>query len=336
MKKVFLMILIMLLVTGGGGLVIKKYILPPPETVQIILAQPEKSLAMAPHYLALNQGFFEEHLARVSIKKYGEAAHKVLAQKQADIVVMELADFLYHRYLNQDLVAFLPVTAAEPSYIMAREQMADFEWTDMKGKSIIGDLPESNAGILLEAALRHQGLAPHRDVTVFYNIPPDLKAGAFKAQSSTFIQASEPVVSQLEATKTARLAASLASVKMPALVYVTNRQDIKKNPEKLQRFTSAIYKASLWMKDHHQELAAQLAPEFQDMDKSLLASASKRYHNQKIWPSSPLLDRNELERFSRMMLDSGELPQPVDCSAAIENKFAVQALKTVKYEPPKK
>lgn len=336
MRKTTFIILLFLVIAGIGGLGVKKLIPPKQETVKITLAQPEKSLAMVPHYLALKERFFQEYFAEVTVKDYSgdETPREALARGAADIIVMDLADFLYSKYLSADLVAFAVVTAGEPSFIMARDKTQGFSWHDMKDKSIIGNPPESTAGILLEAVLRGHKLAPYRDVTIFYNIPEDLKTGAFKAESSTYIQVSEPLASLLEAEGTAKVVGSLAGERIPALLYVTNSKNVRRHPEKLQRFTNGIYKASLWMKYHRQSLARDLAPVFTDIDRRLVTPALNRYLNENIWPENPLVDKEAVEKFSKMMLATGELPQPVDLSAALENKFAKHAMETVEYIPP--
>jgi len=334
-RKIFSTMLIIILLSAGG-LGIKKILTPKPETVKITLAQPEQSPGMIPHYLARKKNFFREQLAEVKIKTYpgDETPQEALARGEADIIVMGLADFLYSKCWNADLVAFAAVTAGEPSFIMAREEMPEFKWQDMKDKSIIGDPPESTAGVLLEAVLRKHEMAPYRNVTVFYNIPEDLKGGVFKAGSSTFLQASEPLVSRLESEGTARVVGSLASEKIPAMVYVTSGKKLARHPEKIQRFTNGIYKALLWMKYHGDIAGRDLAPEFKNMDRALMEGAVKRYLKAKIWPESPLVDKQSVKEFHDMMLNAGELPRSFACSQALNDKLVKRALETVEYIPP--
>lgn len=337
LKKKVIVFLLLVLFLGAGGLEIKKRLLTPePRAVKITVAQPGLSPDMIPHYLALKKGFFKEYLADVKIKTYSgkETPQETLARGKADIIIMELADFLYNRYRNADLVAFAALTAGEPAFIMARKNIPDFNWKDLKNKTIIGEPPESTAGILLETVLRRNELAPYRNVTVFYNIPDDLRKGAFKAECSTYLQASEPLVSSLELEGTARVIASLAGERIPALVYVTDSKHITKHPEKIQRFTNGIYKALLWMKYHSEVIAKDMAPEFKYIDPAIMNSAVDRYLREKIWPETPLVDEKSMQKFQNMMLAAGELPGTVECSGAVENKFARGALETVKYIPP--
>ncbi|MTI84975.1 MAG: ABC transporter substrate-binding protein [Firmicutes bacterium] len=334
-KKLLLVLLVVLcLITGIIG--IKKLLIPGKETLKVTLGQQEKSLAMTPHLLAMEKKFFQEFWAKAEAKTYsGDVTpQEALARGEVDIVIMSLADFLYYRLGNADLIAFAAATTGEPSFIMAQEKMPDFSWHDMNDKSVIGALPESTAGILLEAVLRENDLAPYRSVNVIYNVPTDLKVGAFKAGSSTYLQTCEPMVSRLETDGTAAVVGSLAHKNLPALVYVTNRQNIIQHPEKIQRFTNGIYKAFLWMKFHPEKIVGSLKQDFKDFEQDILPTAVNRYLNYKIWPETPQISEEAVAEFQNMMLTAGELPQSLDCAEAIEQKFVKTALEKVEYIPP--
>jgi len=217
---------------------------------------------------------------------------------------------------------------------MAQEKMPDFSWHDMNDKSVIGALPESTAGILLETVLRENDLAPYRSVNIIYNIPSDLKVGAFKAGTSTYLQTCEPMVSRLEADGTATVVGSLAHKNLPALVYVTNKQNIMQHPEKIQSFTNGIYKAFLWMKYHPEKIAGSLRQDFKNIEQNILPTAVNRYLENKIWPKTPQINEKALADFQNMMFTTGELPQSLDSAEAIEQKFGNIALEKVEYIPP--
>jgi NitT/TauT family transport system substrate-binding protein len=335
-KRKVIVILLSILILGGGALGVKKLLTPKEEVVKISLVQQEKSLAMIPHLLAQEKNFFRDFLVKVQIRinSGDELPQEALARGHADIIVMELADFLYNRYQNADLIAFAAITAREPSFIMAREEMPSFTWQDMRDKSVIGAAPESTAGIMLEAALRENDMAPYRNVTVLYNIPEDLRSGAFQAGSSTYIQTSEPAVSRLEAEGHAFVIKSLAEKNIPSLVYVTNSSIMKRHPEKIQRFTNGIYKSYLWMHYHPEQIAGTLQSHFKEMERNIFDTAVNRYLKAGIWPEEPMVSRDAVKEFLEMMLTAGELPRTFDCSGAVEQRFGRKALEDVEYIPP--
>lgn len=336
-RKKLLVFVVITLLLGSGGFGIYKILKPPkPEFIKITIAQPEQCPDMMPHYMALKNGFFKEVFATVSIKTYDgdQKPSEALARGEADLAVMDLADFLFELYKNADLIAIGAVTAAKASYVMAREDMPGFSWTNMQGKTIIGDTPESSAGILLEMELRKNQIPPYRQVSVYYNVPQDLKKGAFKAEIAAFLQASEPMVSELELEETGQVVASLTGDRIPAYVYVTNSSKLQEEPEKYQRFANGLHKGFLWMEHHPDLIYEQAKSHFRHIDDLVLKQAVSRYIEDKIWPQTPLINQNSVEQFHDMAIRSGELPGVVEYSKTIDNRFAQLAVETVEYIPP--
>lgn len=336
-KKLLLLILILALLGWGGYIIIKAYLLPAPQVLHVTLAQEEAIPEMAPHWVAGRKGFFKEYLVKVKINTLpaGESAREALAQGMTDVAIMELAEFIYHRAMGADLVAIAALTTREPSYIISQEQTSSFTWNDLKNKTIIGEPPESTAGILLETVLRLNNLAPYRSVNIFYNIPADLQQGAFTAGCSSFLQASAILAARLEMEKQGVIVSSLVQEKIPALLYVTTSKTLGER-EKLQRFINGVHKGLLWMKHHPQEIAGTIKKEIDKYDQQLLQKVVSMYVKDQIWPENLVVEEKDLVRFQDMMLAAGELPRPLSGSGVVDNKFARQALETVEYVPPEK
>ncbi|MCF8010543.1 MAG: ABC transporter substrate-binding protein [Clostridiales bacterium] len=319
-KKYILLLLALLLI--GSGITIQ--IIQRPHPYYITLAQTRMSADMIPHYIAKQNNYFKQNNVDINIKTCSnKTMEQVLAEGESDIAVMELANFLQAMHKHPEWTAFAPATARKSSFILTKEKIEGFEWKDMKNKAIIGQPPGSTAGVLLEAALRENELAPYRSVAVFYNIPQDLHVGAFKTGCSTYLQAPGTAASRLKTEGTAHIATSLTKEKLPAYIYVTSSKFLSNYSEAVQGFTNSIYKSFLFIKHNPDSIK-----DYVDIDIHVI----NNYCQYKIWPTEPIIKEEEVQNFMDMMVQAGELSSPININC-INNKFAVKSMKNVKYKP---
>ena len=77
---------------------------------------------------------------------------------------------------------------------------------------------------------------------------------------------------------------------IPYTVYSARKSYIEQNPEIIQCFTNAIYKAMLWVEEHSaEEVAKSLAPHFPDADLGILTNVVERYRSIGAWAPNPVL-----------------------------------------------
>lgn len=300
-----------------------------------------------PQYLALNLGFFKEQNLNVTITATSpEAIRAALADGRADIVICGMQKILFNPDAKgSQPKVFAAVAARDGSFLLARKgkDSEDFQWQKIKHKTIIGGSHDDSSEIALEDVLRHYGLPPYREVTIYYNIPDSLRLGAFRTGTGNYIQLLEPDATLAELKGYGQVVASVGSATgdMVVTAYAALPGYIESDPVIIQRFTNAIYKAQLWLSQHSAEEAAEAAaPSFPNLDKKVLIRSIERYQSLGIWNCSPLVSRESYERFQTAAKNAGEIAAPIPYESTVVTDFARQAVETVVYvreeEKPKK
>ena len=100
------------------------------------------SIFYAPQYVAIEEGYFaEEGLDLTLVTGFG--ADKVLTaliSGEADIGFMgaEASIYAYQEGATDPAVNFAQLTQRAGNFLVAREEMPDFKWEDLKGKKVLG------------------------------------------------------------------------------------------------------------------------------------------------------------------------------------------------------
>ena len=275
-----------------------------------------------PQYLALSLGFFREQGLEVRISTTSpEAIRAALADGRTDVALCGLQKSVFSPLKTDSRpLAFARITRFDGSYLLAREDIENFQWAGVKDKTVIGGQQDYSAQIILEEVLRRNGLSPTRDVTVYHNIPEALRVGAFRAGTGNFLQLGEPEASLAEKRSYGRIVASVgeAAGEMPVTVYSSNRVYYESHLESIQKFTNGLDKALRWLKEHSPAEAAEAAaPFFPNLDKEVLLSSVERYQTHRIWTDEPSIDRESFSRFLTAVKNSGELVSPVSYEESV-------------------
>ncbi len=315
------------------------------QTLTVRVLESLRSPYYLPQYLAQNLGFFKEQNLNVTINTTSpEAIRAALADGRADIVICGLQKIMFNPASQSPQPKIFAVAATrDGSLLLARadKDMEGFSWQDLKHKTIIGSSHDDSSEIALEDVLRKHGLPPYREVTIYYNIPDNLRTAAFCAGTGNFIQMLEPEASLAESKGYGRVVASVGSAAgdMAVTAYAAIPGSIESNPEMFQRFTNAIYKAQLWMSKHSTEEAAEAAAvSFPNLDQTVLLKSIQRYKSLGIWAANPVIPENSYERFHSAAKNAGEIAGKIPYESIVVNDFALNAVQTVVYmpEPEKK
>ena len=112
------------------------------ELTKVTLNQVAHSIFYAPQYAAIELGFFEEEGLDLTLVT-GFGADKVLTaliSGEADIGFMgaEASIYAYQEGATDPAVNFAQLTQRAGNFLVAREEMPDFKWEDLKGKKVLG------------------------------------------------------------------------------------------------------------------------------------------------------------------------------------------------------
>ena len=187
--------------------------------------------------------------------------------------------------------------------------------------------------MVLEYVLMENGLEIGKDIGLINNISFESTSGAFSADVGDYTVEFEPTASALEASGKGHVVASLGTESgyVPYTVYMARKSYIKENPEIVQKFTNAIYKAQLWMADHtSEETADVIASFFTESDKETLTKIIERYKSQDTWKTDPVFEEDSLTLIEDIMENGGELQKRVPYTDIITTDFAKNAVKNTK------
>ena len=112
------------------------------ELTKVTLNGVAHSIFYAPQYVAIEEGYFaEEGLDLTLVTGFG--ADKVLTaliSGEADIGFMgaEASIYAYQEGATDPAVNFAQLTQRAGNFLVAREEMPDFKWEDLKGKKVLG------------------------------------------------------------------------------------------------------------------------------------------------------------------------------------------------------
>ena len=93
-------------------------------------------------YAAIENGYFEDEGLDVTVIT-GFGADKTMTavlSGEADIGFMgsEASIYTYNEGANDYVVNFAQLTQRAGNFLVAREEMPDFSWDDLKGKKVLG------------------------------------------------------------------------------------------------------------------------------------------------------------------------------------------------------
>lgn len=287
-----------------------------------------RSVFYAPHYIAMEKGFFKEMGLNVDMNtaQGSDKGAAALIAGVADISLVgpETAIYIYNQKGDKTLKIFHQLTMKDGSFLLSRNKLDNFKWSDLAGKSIIGWRPGSAPQMVLSTKLVQEKVTPTDVVT---NIASTAMAGAFTSGKGDFIQVFEPIASSLVKEGKAHYVASVGKDfgAFPETSYVATSDYIKKNPDIIQKFVHAVAKGREWLQTAPpDEIANALTPYFEGTPKDILIQSVDRYMKQDTWPAVPELNAQQFEALQQVLIDNGVL-KPVekvaDMNAIVDMSF---------------
>lgn len=307
------------------------------ELKEITLIEVTHSLFYTPQYVALTQGFFEEEGLKIELVN-GKGADKVMAaliSGEAEIGFMgpEASVYVYNQGKDDYAINFAQLTQRDGSFLVGREKDDDFQWTDLKGKEVLGGRKGGMPEMTLEYVIKKNGLRIPDDVNVRTDVQFDVLAGAFVAGEGDYVALFEPVASSLEKEGKGYIVASIgeAGGYIPYTAYSATKEYMDKNPEIIQKFTNAILKGMIWVQNNDTEtIAKAVQPQFPDTDLETLKILVERYRAQDSWKPDLIITEEGLNHMMDIMNLAGVLDKRADYEKIVTTRFAEEAMKNIK------
>lgn len=304
------------------------------ETVR--LSEVVRSVFYTPQYVAIAKGFFEEQGLNVDLSTAWGADKGAAALISGSVDVgffgPEATVYIYQQGATDHLVGFAQLTARDGSFFLTRDVDEEFEWENVKGKTIVGARIGGVPQMALEWVLKQHGIEPFVDVEIITSLAFETAVGAFEAGLGDYIAQFEPALSEIEARGRGKIVASIGAEAgaMSYTVYHARKSVLEENPDLFVRFTRAIHQGQLWVFNHTpEEVAEVIAPFFPLIDHEILVKSMGLYQSIDAWPPTPVISEEHFLHLQEIMMEAGELAEVVPFSVLMDNTIAKSVVEEV-------
>ena len=300
---------------------------------KVTLNEVAHSIFYAPQYVAIEEGYFkDEGLDMTLITGFGaDKTMTAVISGEADIGFMgaEASIYAYQEGATDPVVNFAQLTQRAGNFLVAREEMPDFKWEDLKGRKVLGGRKGGMPEMVFEYILKQNGLDPQKDLSIDQSIDFGATAAAFTGDDSAdFTVEFEPSATALEKQGAGYVVASLGvdSGYVPYTSYSAKTSYMEKNPDIMQKFTDALQKGMDYVQSHTpEEIAEVIEPQFPETDLDTITAIVKRYYDQDTWKENLIFKKDSFELLQDILEDAGELKERTPYAELVNTEFAQNA-----------
>lgn len=292
------------------------------------------SIFYAPLYVAIEEGYFEEEGIDLELVT-GFGADKTmtaLLSGEADIGFMgpETTVYTANEGANDKVVNFAQLTQRAGNFVVAREDMPDFSWNDLKEKTVLGGRAGGMPEMVFEYVLKENGIDPSTDLTIDQSIDFGSTAAAFSGGSGDFSVEFEPGATNLEKEGAGFVVASVGvdSGYVPYTAFSAKESYIQKHPELIQSFTNALQKGMDYVNQHSSEdIADVISPQFKDTDKNTISTIVERYKSQDTWKNNLVFSEESYNLLLDILEEAGVITDRPAYKELVTTTYAEKAVK---------
>ena len=300
---------------------------------KVRLGEVTHSIFYAPQYAAINLGFFEEEGIEIELSNLGGAdkVMSALLSNQIDVGFCgpEASIYVANEGREDHPEVFAQLTQRDGSFLVGKEKPDEFNWEQLKGKTVIPGRKGGVPYMTFEYLLKEKGFDTENDLVLDDSIQFSLMAGAFSGSNAEYVTLFEPTASMIEKENKGYILASIGEETgdIPYTAYCAKKSYIKENEDLIERFTRAIYKGMQWVeKNSSEEVAKTIIDSFPDTDLDILTSSVERYRSIDAWTKDPVMTKESFDRLQTIMEKAGELEKRADFEKVVNNKYAKAVL----------
>ena len=304
------------------------------ELTKVTLNEVAHSIFYAPQYVAIEEGYFaEEGLDLTLVTGFGaDKTMTAVISGEADIGFMgaEASIYAYQEGATDPVVNFAQLTQRAGNFLVAREEMPDFSWDDLRNTRVLGGRKGGMPEMVFEYILKNHNIDPASDLEIDQSIDFGSTAAAFTGDmSADFTVEFEPSATALEKEGKGYVVASLGvdSGYVPYTSYSAKTSFLNENPQVIQSFTNALQKGMDYVQNHsHEEIAQMISPQFPETDLDTLTTIVNRYYEQDTWKENLVFEKDSFELLQDILEGAGELEKRVDYEQLVTTEFANAAI----------
>ncbi len=272
----------------------------------IKLAEVTHSVFYTPLYVAIEEGFFKDVGINIELVLTPGADAVSAAVLSGDANVgfagAESAIYVYENGEHDYLQIFGGLTKRDGQFIVAREDIKDFELEDLIGKEVIAGRVAGMPALNFENSLNNAGINAS-DVNINTSIDFASMTGAFISGTGNFVNLFEPNATLMENEGYGYVVASVGELsgEVPYTTFYAKNSYIKNNEELLIDFNDALKQGLDFVYENdEQTIAETIIKQFPDTNINDLSTMVKRYKDSDSWLKTPFVDEeifNNLQDF---------------------------------------
>ncbi len=295
------------------------------------------SIFYAPLYVAINEGYFEDEGLKIELTN-GGGADKVmsaLTSGSADIGLMgtEASIYVIQQGKKDKPVVFAQLTRCDGSFIIGREDKANFTLEDMENSEVLAGRKGGMPYMIFSYILKQHGLIDGKNITLRTDVQFDSMTAAFVGNVGDYVTAFEPSATQIETNGQGYVLGSVGEHlgDVPYTVFTANQSYIKKHTDKIEKFIKAIIRGyNFVMENDIPAVVNAVKPSFSGTSDESLTAGLTAYKSINAWASSPVMTEEAYNNLITVMLDAGELESIIPFSDVVNNSYAEKVLNEMK------
>lgn len=292
------------------------------------------SFFYAPFYVAIEKGFFKEEGLEIELTNGGgsDVSMTALISGNADIILAgpETAVYVNRQHRNDAPKVFAQLTKRDGCFLISKNEEPNFSWDNLKNKEIIigrkGGLP----AMTFEYITSKLGYKNGVDITLRTDIQFNLMAPTFETSSADYVTLFEPTATEFVKAKKGYIVASVGaqSGEIPYTSFIALESFMKKHPEKIEKFVTALFKALKFIKEESEiEVAKYLVKHFTGNEINSVAESLKNYKSVDTWASDLALSESMFTKLLDVLNNAGESAGDVTHSDIVTNEFVNKVYK---------
>lgn len=301
-------------------------------TTDVTLNEVAHSIFYAPMYVAIEEGYFKDEGINLTLET-GFGADKTMTAvltDAADIGFMggEATIYAYNEGAENYVVNFAQLTQRAGNFLVGRENTDSFQWTDLKGKTVLGGRAGGMPEMVFEYILKKNGIDPAKDLTIDQSIDFGSTAAAFLSGDGDYTVEFEPFATGIEQQKGGYVIASLGedSGYVPYTSFCAKKSYIEANGDTIQAFTNALQKGMDYVQKHSsEEIAKVIKDQFPDSDEDTIATIVERYKTQDTWKTDLIYQEESFDLLCDILQEAGTLDKMPSYKDLVITTYAEKA-----------
>ena len=294
------------------------------------------SFFYAPFYVAIEKGFFKDEGLEIELTNGGgsDVSMTALLSGGADVILAgpETAVYVSKQNKKDKPKVFAQLTKRDGCFLIGRKEEKGFKFSDLKGKTVIigrkGGLP----AMTFQYVVKNSGLTEGKDVTLRTDVQFPLMAPTFDGGAGDYVTLFEPTATEFVNAGKGYIVASVGkeSGEIPYTSFIALESYMKKNGEKIEKFTRALMKAVKYTAETDDETVAEyLVKHFTGSVLKSVAASLKNYKSVDTWQKDLVLTKTAYEKLLSVIKNAGENVNGAVYENIVETKFAQKIYKEI-------